>query len=137
MRKILLLLLLFAGSLCYSSKLKAQEKTVTGIVTGENNQRLNSVTVSLKGTSIATQTDNNGYYSVKAIPNQSLIFSFVDYQTREVVIGNRSSIDIQLGLVGKSMQEVVITALGIARNKRALASSTQTVSGTELAESQR
>ncbi|MBC7936165.1 MAG: SusC/RagA family TonB-linked outer membrane protein [Rhizobacter sp.] len=137
MRKILLLKFFCGLLVLYSFPVFAQDKTIAGQVTGDGNKPLSDVTVTVKGTSAATKTDANGYYSIKAPANATLVFTFVDYQRSEVNVGDRTTVNAAMTASKKQMDEVVVTALGISRNKRALASSSQTVSGTDLAESQR
>jgi len=137
MRKILLLTL-FLGSLVLSTRpIQAQEKTVTGTVTGDDNLPLRSVTVAVKGTGTATRTDDNGRFSITATPAQVLVFSFVDYKKQEIAVGSRTNFTVQLQLSQQQLDEVVVTAMDIKRNPRELGFAVQTVKGDELQETQR
>ncbi len=136
MRKILLLF--FCGLLVlYTTPVLAQEITVTGTVTGENNLALRDVTVAVKGTRILTKTDENGNYSIRANNNQTLVFTFVDHITQEVRVGERSNINVQIKLAQQQLEEVVVTAMDIKRPPKELGFSTQTVKGEEIQETQR
>lgn len=137
MRKILLLTL-FLGSLVLCSKsLLAQEKTVTGTVIGDNKRPANDVTVTVKGTRIATKTDPNGTFSIKANNNQVLVFTSIGYQRTEVAIGTKTNISVELKVAQQQLEEVVVTAMDIKRNPKELGYSVQTVKGDEIQETQR
>ena len=107
-------------------------QTVTGSVSDDKGKKLSSVTVSVKGTRTATTTDASGNFSVNAGSNSVLVFSFVDFIEQEVPVNGRSSISVSLVAADKSMQEVVVTALGIQRKAKSLTYSTQKVGNAEL-----
>ncbi|MDH5598757.1 MAG: carboxypeptidase-like regulatory domain-containing protein, partial [Cyclobacteriaceae bacterium] len=100
----------------------AQSRTVTGTVTDPaTGESLPGVNVVVKGTTNGTITDIDGKYSLE-VPSEggTLIFSFVGMETKEVVIGTQSVIDVALGTDVTELQEVVVTALGISREKASL-----------------
>ncbi len=99
-----------------------QSITITGrVISAENNEGLPGVNVILKGTSEGTITDVDGKYSIVVPdPNAVLVFSSVGYIKEEVVVGSRTVIDVSLKPDVKALQEVVVTALGINREKDAL-----------------
>ena len=101
-----LLFLTIAGAL-------AQGLTVQGKVTDENGVALPGVTVLLKGSTTGTATDADGRYSL-TVPsaNGTLTFSFISFKTQEVLINNRTTIDIQLGADAKALEEVVVVGYG-------------------------
>jgi TonB-linked SusC/RagA family outer membrane protein len=128
-----LLLLLFVLT-CFLLSAEAQQKAITGTVTGaEDNQPIIGGTVQVKGTSIGAVTDLNGKYSI-AVPQNSttLIFSFLGMKKQEVQIGNRSSIDIVLESDVLGLEEVVVTAIGISREKKSLGYAVQDVAGDKI-----
>ncbi len=88
------------------------------------------VSVVIKGTTRGANTDANGTYSITA-PDKGgrLVFSFVGSASQEVEIGNRSVVDIKLVNDSKQLGEVVVTAVGIQREKRALAYAVSNVKG--------
>lgn len=137
MRKILPLLIFLLCMGLFSATVYAQEKVVTGVVTGDNRQTLKDVTVTVKGTKTATKTDNNGSFSIRVNENQKLVISSVGYQTREVTVGSGNSVNVTLVQATAQLEEVVVTAMDIKRNPRSLGYSTQTVDGNELKETQR
>ncbi|MGK7392709.1 MAG: SusC/RagA family TonB-linked outer membrane protein [Candidatus Cyclobacteriaceae bacterium M2_1C_046] len=132
MKKIVLML--FLGMTFVSYGVWAQERTVSGIVTdAENGSPLPGVNVLLRGTTVGTTTDIDGNYKL-LVPSEggTLSFSFIGYTTVQVDIAGRSVIDIQLESDIKQLSEVVVTAVGIESNKRALGYSVQNVDAEEL-----
>jgi hypothetical protein len=120
MRKNLLLSLLLVCSTWVFSY--AQDRKVTGKVTAtEDGSGLPGVSVVVKGSTSGTNTDSDGNYSIN-LPtgNVSLVFSFVGTLTQEIQVGNRSIVNVQLASDTKNLQEVVVTAIGIQREKRGL-----------------
>ncbi len=131
MKKKLLFLLVFSMLATFS---QAQEGTVSGKVTSEENgEPIPGVNVVLKGTTIGTITDVDGRYQLK-VPNTKgvLTFSFIGLISSEVPIANQTTINAKMSADVKQLSEVVVTALGISREKRALGYGTQEVSGDEL-----
>ncbi|GAB4379844.1 MAG: SusC/RagA family TonB-linked outer membrane protein [Salibacteraceae bacterium] len=105
------------------------QRTVTGVVRSEDGETLPGATVLIKGTQQGTTTDMDGNYSIEVPSDETVLqFSFVGMETVEEKVGARSTIDVTLG-VGKVLDEVVVTALNIPREKKALGYSTQTVDG--------
>ena len=126
MRKILLLFLVFYRLVLSAN---AQQKPITGTVTGvADGQPVTGCTVQLKGTTIGTVTDINGKYTL-AVPQNSmtLVFSYIGMKKQEVEIGGRSVIDVSLEAEVKGLDEVVVTAFGISRAKKALGYAVQDV----------
>lgn len=127
------LLLLFAG--CFSVLLAAaQDRAVTGKVTADDGSPLPGVNVLLKGTTNGTVTDSEGVYTL-TVPASggTLVFSFIGFATQEVAIGSRSSVDATLASDTQQLSEVVVTAQGIARDKKALGYSVASVGESQLA----
>lgn len=99
-----------------------KDRTITGKVTAkEDGQGLPTATVQLKGTTNGVLTDPDGNYSI-TVPDSggTLLFSFLGYVTQEVEIGNQTVINIVLAEDATSLGEFVVTAQGIAREKKAL-----------------
>ncbi len=124
--------LLFGGLLFLGSQAIAQDRTVTGKVTAEDGSVLPGVNISIKGTSRGTTTNGEGTYSISTPTNATLVFSFIGFQNTEVPVGNRSTIDVSLQTDVNQLNEVVVTALGISRDKKALGYSVQEVKGENL-----
>ena len=113
----------------------AQERVVSGKVTSqEDASALPGVNVVLKGTTNGTVTDSDGNFKLN-VPTSggSLVFSFIGLQTSEISIGDRSVIDVSLGLDVQQLTEVVVTAQGIERQQKALGFAQTTISSALLA----
>jgi TonB-linked SusC/RagA family outer membrane protein len=113
-----------------------QEIPITGQVTDEENgEGLPGVNVIVKGRNQGTVTDIQGNYKID-VPDENtiLVFSSVGFLQQEITVGNRSVIDITLTTDIQTLGEVVVTALGISRDKESLGYSVGTVSGEELNE---
>lgn len=107
---------------------------VSGTVTAqEDGQAVPGVNVVFKGTATGTTTDSDGKYAL-TIPDEGgiLIFSFIGYATQEVAVSNQTIVDVVLTQEAKSLSEVVITALGISKEKKALAYAVSEVKGSEF-----
>jgi TonB-linked SusC/RagA family outer membrane protein len=131
MRKLLLLSMAVVLAL---GQLYAQQRTITGKVTDDKGNAVANASVLVKGTQTGTITKIDGTYALNVPANaKSLVFSSINMEETQVDIGNRSVINISLQVTGKSLQEVVVTALGIARDKRSLGYASQNIKGEELA----
>jgi len=124
---ILTLLLAFVVQITF-----AQEKTISGTVSDQSGLPLPGATVLVKGTSSGTSTDFDGKYSISASQGSTLVVSFVGYTSKEVVVGTSSTINIALQESAEALEEVVVTALGISRDKKSLGYATQEIEGSEL-----
>jgi len=131
MRKILLLIACYAIGL---NLVMAQTKEITGkVVSADDGGSVPGSSVSLKGTTLGTITDMEGMYRLKVPQDaKTLVFSFVGMKTQEVAINNQSVINVKLSSDNISVDEVVVTALGITREKKALGYASQDVSGEAL-----
>jgi TonB-linked SusC/RagA family outer membrane protein len=113
-------LLTFMMSVLVCVVVQAQDRTVTGKVTDETGQGLPTVTVQIKGTTQGQQTDADGNYRISVPDNATLVFRFLGYTEVEEVVGNRSSVNVQMNPEVSELDEVVVTALGITRDKASL-----------------
>ena len=133
MRKLLLLFLLFCGVLLSAA---AQQKTVTGTVVSsvEGDGPLPGVTVIVKGTTAGTIADVNGKFTIN-VPQgaTTLVISYIGMKTKEIEIAGRSEINVVLEPEFLNLGEVVVTALGISREKKALGYSVQDVKNDVIA----
>jgi TonB-linked SusC/RagA family outer membrane protein len=132
MMKKLLLMLSFFLIASYSW---AQDRTVSGNVTDEDGP-LPGVNVIVKGSTLGTTTDLDGNYKL-SVPSdaEALVFTYIGFEKMEVAIGSKSVIDVTLQPDVQQLGEVVVTALGVSREKRSIGYSTQSVDGEKLAES--
>jgi TonB-linked SusC/RagA family outer membrane protein len=126
MRKILLLFLFFCG---LSISVIAQQRTISGTVTGaEDKKPVIGCTVQVKGTTYGITTDVNGRYTLTLPQNAvTLVFSYIGMKKQEVEISGRSVIDVILESDIKGLDEVVVTAFGISKEKKALGYAVQDV----------
>ncbi|MFT3949860.1 MAG: SusC/RagA family TonB-linked outer membrane protein [Agriterribacter sp.] len=128
MRKILMLL---AVLLQWSVLAIAQTKTITGQVLDEKGTPVPYATVKLKGNTSGVAADENGRFSIQAGSSATLIISAAGFNVQEVAVRDQTSITVALA-PSSSLQEVVVTALGIKREKRMLTYTTQEVTGGAL-----
>lgn len=100
---------------------KFDKRTISGRVTAEFEEGLPGVTVTVKNTSNGTITDSDGKYAVEIESEEAvLIFSFIGYQTQEIPVAGKTTIDVLLQENAQHLQEVVVTALSIERDKKSL-----------------
>lgn len=109
----------------------AQQQSVSGTVTDESGLPLPGATVIIKGTSTGVSTDFDGNYSIGASAGQILVFSYVGYGSKEVSVGTSKVINVSLE-PDNTLDEVVVTAMGIKREKRELVYQTETVDQEQL-----
>jgi TonB-linked SusC/RagA family outer membrane protein len=137
MRKIRCLLFM---SLCILSSVisLAQQKTVSGIVTDATDKTpLQNVSVRIKGSSTGVTTNSAGYFNISVAEGKILVFSFVGYNTIELKVGATNTMNVELANNEKRLDEVVVTALSIKRDKKSVGYSTAEIKGTELAQTNR
>lgn len=112
-----------------------QTTTYTGTVrSAETNETLPGATVVLKGKATGVATDINGRFSIDATAGETVVVSFIGMKPKEVVLASNTNLDISLA-AGVLMDEVVVTALGISRETKALGYSVESVDGREIQES--
>lgn len=132
MKKILLL----CFAVVFAFYAWAQERTISGKVTSaEDGSALPGVNVVVKGTTNGTVTDSEGSFKL-TVPSSGgiLTFSFIGLQSKEIEIGERTIVDVALSLDVQQLSEVVVTAVGIQREKKALGYAVATVSGDNVAQ---
>ena len=116
--------------LCGITGLAYAQQIVKGSVVDAKGEALIGVSVLVKGTTRGSATDVTGKYEIAVDDEKStLVFSFVGYVRQEVIAGNKSVIDVTLLEDTQNLTEVVVTALGIKRDKRALGYSVQEIGG--------
>ncbi|MDO6854812.1 SusC/RagA family TonB-linked outer membrane protein [Cellulophaga lytica] len=109
-----------------------QEKTITGNVTDHEGLPLPGVSVLVVGTTTGTQTDFDGNYSIKANVGQILRFSYIGQKSTDKTVGASNTISLQMEEDAESLDEVVVTAMGIERKPKELSYSVQTVKGDDV-----
>lgn len=133
MKRTLTLLVLVG--LLYPLIVSAQQKTITGTVTSPDGTPVPAASVQVAGTSTGTIADENGHFTISASQGDTLVISSLNYQSQKVVVGNDNSLTVQLASNNNQLQEMVVTALGIEKQKRSLGYSTTEVQGSDLTES--
>jgi len=111
----------------------AQERTVKGRITSsQDGSGLPGVNVVVKGTTNGTVTDVEGNYTIVAPASGTLVFSFIGLKSQEVVIGERTVIDVPMDQDVTQLTEVVVTALGIEKSAKSIGYSVAKVKSDEL-----
>lgn len=108
----------------------AQQKTITGRVVA-NDSALSGVTVQVKGTTTATQTDDDGRFTLTVPNNATLVFSSVGFGSQEVPVNNRSALTIRMQGTNQQMNEVVVVGYG-TQKKATVTGSVASVRGADL-----
>jgi len=129
MRKIIFLVFM---TLLIGTAVFAQKVNIEGTVKTRNGESLPGTTIQIKGTTNGTLSDENGHYTIPAEAKDILSVSFVGFESQEVTVGNQKVINITLEESKKEIKEVVVTALGIVKEKSTIGFSIQNVKGTEL-----
>jgi TonB-linked SusC/RagA family outer membrane protein len=113
----------------------AQERTVSGTVTDESGFPIPGVNVLIKGTTVSTQTDFDGKFQIQATPQQTLIFSYIGMGTKQVV-ATSATLNVALEDQATDLEGVVVTAVGIRREKSSIGAATTTLKSDEILEGQ-
>ncbi|HEY1113773.1 MAG TPA: TonB-dependent receptor plug domain-containing protein, partial [Chitinophagaceae bacterium] len=112
----------------------AQQKRISGTVKDDKGNPVPGATYMVKGTNIAGATDENGNFSVTVDDtNAVLVFSSVNFTSREITVGQGNALNVVLMPSTGSLGEVVVTALGVRRAKKSLGYAVQQVNGSTLA----
>ncbi|KKN59675.1 hypothetical protein LCGC14_0539390 [marine sediment metagenome] len=110
----------------------AQEMTVSGTVTDQNDLPLPGVNIVVQGTTNGTQTDFDGNYSISASEGDALLFTYIGQADKAVTVGASGTINVQMTEDAQALDEVVVTALGISKEKQALGYATTQVEGDQV-----
>ncbi|QHV99460.1 SusC/RagA family TonB-linked outer membrane protein [Spirosoma endbachense] len=133
MHKILLGSWLLALLFCLPAM--AQDIAVSGRVTSSDDGiALPGVSVQVKGTTRGAITDASGNYQISVPADARLVFSFIGFTSQEIAVGNKNTLNVVLVAGSQSLDEIVVTAQGIERDKRSLGYATQEVGGNILAQ---
>ncbi len=126
-------------TLCFcmliSLMLMAQQRTISGRVTDSNGNPIGSVTVTVQGTNIATQTAADGSFSLQAATGNTLVFSSVGFTTQQMRVAGENTVNVSLQAQSGQLSEVVVTALGVRRERRGLGYAIEEVKGEQLTKS--
>ncbi|MDO6470146.1 SusC/RagA family TonB-linked outer membrane protein [Maribacter sp. 1_MG-2023] len=110
----------------------AQQKTVSGTVTDEAGLPLPGVNIVVEGTTTGTQTDFDGNYSITASEGQSILFTYIGQKAKKVTIGASNTLNVVMTEDAQALDEVVVTAQGIKKEKQALGYAVAEVSKEQL-----
>ena len=124
---ILTLLLAFVVHISF-----AQEKTISGTVSDQDGLPLPGVNIVVVGTTNGTQTDFDGNYSISASEGQTLLYTYIGQKDVRQAVGASNSMNVQMEDDAQALEEVVVTAQGIRREKKALGYSVTSVGSEEL-----
>ncbi|MEP7231402.1 MAG: SusC/RagA family TonB-linked outer membrane protein [Ginsengibacter sp.] len=132
MRRFLPLLLLIFLSVAVFAQ---EQKTIIGTLTDDaSGKAIPSATVTIKGTNIATTTDPNGNFRIRTnIANPTFVFTSVGYDPKEIEYSGNDNVAIGLTSKNAALTEVVVTALGVKKQKRELGYSVTELKGSEIA----
>lgn len=128
MKKIMLIFTIFFTS----HLIFAQTKTVKGLVSDKNGMPMPGVSVLLKGTTNASQSDYDGMYSIQAATGDVLVFSFIGVKTESITVGTSATVNVILQEEAQGLDEVIVTALGVKRQKKELGYAVQDIKGDQL-----
>jgi TonB-dependent SusC/RagA subfamily outer membrane receptor len=110
-----------------------QQRTVTGkVLNTRDNAPVPGATVTIKGTKLGTSTNDKGEFSLQVNENQTLVVSVVGFTATEIKVDKKTSFIITLEESSKEMEGVVVTALGISRQQKALGYAQQQIKAEEL-----
>ncbi len=126
--KYVLLLKVLLVSVC----LTAQEITITGNVTDQNGAPLPGVSVLVLGTTNGTQTDFDGNYTLNTEQGVTLQFSYIGQRSVEKIVDSSTTLNVVMEEDAQALEEVVVTALGISREKKSLGYATTELEGDEV-----
>lgn len=111
----------------------AQVKSIKGVITDSDGMPLPGASVAVQGGQKGAVTDFDGVFAIEAQKGQTLVFSYVGLETQNIVVGDASTINVKMKLgASNSLNEVVVTALGIKRQKKELGYSVQDLKGDQL-----
>jgi TonB-linked SusC/RagA family outer membrane protein len=126
---------LLTMAMLWFTQIYGQTPSITGKITDELGRPIPGITVKIKGTSTATASDGKGTYSIKNVVPSTLVFSGIGYVTREAANNGQATIDVVLTEDQQHLNEIVVTALGVKRDKRILTYSSQEVKGDQITQS--
>jgi ferric enterobactin receptor len=126
-QKLLFFLFVFSVHL-----INGQTKTITGKVTDHSGLPLPGASIMVKETKLSSISDLDGNYSIKTENGKTLVFSFMGFKTKEILTSQGSKIDVLLDDNSLALGEVVVTALGIKRDKRALGYASQELKSDDI-----
>lgn len=111
----------------------AQSKNIKGLITDADGMPLPGASVAVQGGPKGSTTDFDGLYVIEAQKGQTLIFTYVGLETQKIVVGDDATINVKMQqAASNSLNEVVVTSLGIKKTRKSLTYSAQELKGEEL-----
>lgn len=135
LRRVLLCIFVAVSLVSPAFAGKNFDKTIKGKVTSKiDGAALPGVSIVVKGSQLGTSTDATGNYSINVneAAKPILVFSYIGHETQEVIVGSQSVIDVVLAEGVETLNETVVTALGLSREKRSLGYAVGEVSGKDI-----
>nr|WP_276904287.1 SusC/RagA family TonB-linked outer membrane protein [Pedobacter kyonggii] len=123
---------LFILTMLCCMQIYGQTSLISGKITDASGLPIPGISVKVKGTAVGTSSDAKGIFSIKSANPAILVFSGIGYATKEFAYSGQSNITITLSEDQQSLNEIVVTALGVKREKRNLTYSSQEVKGEQL-----
>ncbi|MFD2589068.1 SusC/RagA family TonB-linked outer membrane protein [Croceitalea marina] len=111
----------------------AQSKTISGTITDQNGLPLPGVNIVVEGTANGTQSDFDGNYSINASTGEVLLFTYIGQKAEKRTVGESTVINVQMQEDAQALEEVVVTAQGIKKEKKALGYAVSTISSEDIA----
>ena len=130
MKKQKLLFALFSLLVMYNAT--AQTNTISGTVSDHNSLPLPGVNILVQGTTTGTQTDFDGNYTIEASEGQTLLFTYMGQRDKVITVESAQIINVMMEEDAQALDEVVVTALGIKREKKSLGFSQQSIAGEDI-----
>ncbi|WP_192085259.1 SusC/RagA family TonB-linked outer membrane protein [Algoriphagus sp. Y33] len=133
MKRVLSIAFVMVMVLGLSVSIQAQQRILKGVVTAApDGLPMPGVTILDKSTKAGTTTNIDGEYSISVGTNSILVFSFIGYASQEIPVGNQSELNVLLSEDASELSEVVVTALGISKEKETLGYSVTQVGSESL-----
>lgn len=113
--------------------LDSTKNIISGVVLDNNNEPLPGASVIVKGTTNGTSTDFDGKFSLNAEPNDELVIAFVGFNTKELLVGNSSQLNITIQESQNHLNEVVVVGYGTKSRSSNISASVSSVISNSLA----
>jgi TonB-linked SusC/RagA family outer membrane protein len=123
-------IVLLALAFCWNAG--AQNAQVSGKVTDQDGSEIPGVSVSVKGTSQGTSTNEKGDFTISVSSGGTLVFSFIGFKRIEQNVGSQKVMNVKMQAEASVLDEVVVTALGQTQEKRAIGYSVQSIKSDEI-----
>src|SRR5205823_11297987 len=110
-----------------------QRRSISGTVTDSAGHGIPGISITVKGTKTTTLSDNSGKFNVPVTSSSDVLrLTSIGYEPAEVIVGNSSDLSIPMRSQANTMNEVVVTAMGIKKEQRKLGYATSTISSQEI-----